>query len=239
METNWTPRLGLLCITLILGINQAATAAVNCSKAHELGSLVQSLTQTSFNRERLVRDHFDVAEFSEVPSTQLENVREFENRADLFHADWNGQPVIGKKLRRGSLREAAWIQELNKIGLAVKFLGLSKVQGQLYLIVVDVGGVNTQMLMLAPEGFNLNYHLVVEMRRQLKIMIDHRIYPLDLQFQLSRDRKQALIIDPENFQLWAPGTDQSHKTRMALQTVLLNWQMSDHVDADALMAPNL
>ena len=77
-------------------------------------------------------------------------------------------------------------------------------------------------------GFKLNNYVISEMKRQAEILIEHKVSPTDIQFLISADRKQVVMIDPEFFteDLQMSREDAFHNLNM----VYLNWKMDGRIE---------
>lgn len=217
----------ILFVMMFLGFE---AGAVFCVSAHRFDRGVNGVVTPRMNAARLKDKTYKTTEFRSLQEAWLENVAPLGARKDLFRATIQGHAVIGKKLPDGNLKEAAWLQELNAIGLGPKLHGLVQRGNDTFFVMADVGGINTQVALLAPSGFKLNTEVMNEMKRQLGVLLENGVYPFDIQFQVSADRKKVVLIDPEMFQMREPGPSLDLQGRMALETIFLNWRMDDRVE---------
>src|SRR5690606_32815031 len=82
--------------------------------------------------------------------------------------------------------------------LGVQFFGITEVKGKKYLVMEYVEGINTNQYYSPKEV--LHQSEINEMRRQFDILIQNDILPVDIQFQVSRDGKRVVLVDPEYFE---------------------------------------
>lgn len=217
-------------VLLFMTLMATQASAVFCVSAHRLDTSVLNIVSPKLNAARLKAGEFKDTEFRTLQESWLENITPLGSRKDMFRATIQGHAVIGKKDPKGKLKEAAWVQELNSIGLGPKLHGLVKRGEDTYFIMADVGGINTQTALSAPAGFKLNAEVIKEMRRQLDIMIENGIYPFDIQFQISLDRKRVTLIDPEMFSIMERGTSHTLASKLTLDTLMMNWRMDDRIE---------
>lgn len=216
-------------LVLLLSLISLRAGAVNCVSVHSFDrSPARPLGV--FNADRLRNQDFELTQFPQLQEGWLQNPQTFKNRGDMFRASLQGLAVIGKKVPKGNLKEAAWVQELNRLGLGPKLHGLVEKNNDLYFVMTDVGGINTQMALTAPVGFKLNADVMREMERQKNILVEHGIFPVDIQFQISLDRKRVVLIDPEAFQIRDAGQELERQAQQTLTTVVMNWRMDDRVE---------
>lgn len=181
--------------------------------------------QSTFSRDRLAVGRFERAEFPEIPPQELSGLVLGRPTERLFTAHYNGIEVMGKRLNHGSLKEAAWLQELNKLGLGVRFYGLTEIQGRLFFVMEKVPGYNTNVLNF---GVVISSATVKEMRRQFDILTSNDIFPIDMQFQVGRDGQKVKIVDPEVFEIRAQTPDRIEKHWRWFQAVLrANFETAD------------
>lgn len=219
-------RAGLILLFMVL--MGASASAQFCVSAHRFDIRALGSLSPRMNAARLQAGVFHVTEFRRLQEDWLRDVTPLGARQDLFRATIQGHAVIAK--RAVNLKEAAWLQELNAVGLGPKLHGLVEKGDALFVVMADVGGVNTQVPMLAPAGFKLSASAVAEMKRQLGVLLENGVYPFDIQFQVSADGRRVVLIDPEMFHMRAPGAELDRQGRMALETVLLNWRLEGRVE---------
>lgn len=182
----------------------------------------QSLN-SSIHLQRLKIRQFSLNEFPTVAAHNIQILQDAGRNNYIAKVD--NSVVFLKKLKSSSLREAAWLQELNKIGLGVQFHGITQINGHHYMIIADASGVNTQMPMAAPDGFILTAHTIAEMKRQVDLLAAHSIYPIDLQFQISLDQTKITLIDPEFFEVRDESNRNHHSANTLLNSIIMLWSM--------------
>lgn len=227
----------VLLMSLVLAGGNAG--ADFCLSAHGLNRLLPAasgahgeFSSGGFNAQRLRDRNFRMTDFRSLQDAWLTNVSPVGSRRDMFRAELQGHAVVGKLLPHRNLKEAAWLQELNHLGLGPKIHGIVERNHEWYVIMADVGGVNTQLPMAAPTGFSLNARVITEMKRQTRILLDHGIFPLDLQFQVSHDLSRVTLIDPQMFSLRDSAADLEFQGRIAIETILRNWQLDGRYQGD-------
>lgn len=152
----------------------------------------------NFSGAWLAAGRFTPEDFNALAPQDLTNLATDRPGPRLFTATYQGQTVIGKRVPGGKLREAAWLRELNKLGVGVKLHGLVRLRdGELYFVMENVPGINTNQPIF---GAVIKQNAFAEMRRQFEILAANEIFPVDLQFQVSPSGKVA-IVDPEYFEI--------------------------------------
>jgi hypothetical protein len=171
---------------------------------------------------------------SEVSPIPLLEEKLFSNPQALsrgnISANLNGESVFLKKLRGGSEKEMQWLQTINSLGLGVKLYGKTKIQDQIFAVLEQAPGVNTQIPMMAPSEFILKKSAALEMRRQAEVLAQHGIIPVDLQFQVSLDGRQVKIIDPELFRVTDNVDLAMKETQTILNNIFMVWTMESKLE---------
>lgn len=163
-------------------------------------------------------------QYTEIPFEHLDKVQPL----GRFHRGLlNGQDVFIKTLRAQSSSELNWLIRLNSWGLGPKLLGVTQLNGQIQLVLETINGINTQFPMMAPEDFRLTQKIVAEMQRQTKILAEHHVSPLDLQFLISLDCNRVTLIDPELFSIDQSITED--QVMRYLNSILRNWKIMNRL----------
>lgn len=153
----------------------------------------------------------------------------------MLQAQYQGQDVIVKlALPANGLREAMWLQELNKLGLGASFFGVTQIKGENYIVMQDVGGYNTNLAQYAPVDFRINQVMYNEMLRQADVVMNNGILAVDLQFQLGVDRNSVTLVDPESFEVHPHNRP---VYRQLVQPIVFMWQMENRTEL-GLIEPN-
>lgn len=160
-----------------------------------------------------------------IEAGELTNIKWEVPEPRFFVGDYNGQPVIGKRLSRAgshhyagvanltsfefemainggmyrsALDEALWLKELNEMGLGAKLYGIVSIKGDQYMVMERIDGYNTNRRYY--PKVDIPESAVEEMRRQFQLLVSNGIIPRDLQFQVSYDFKRVVLVDPEFFE---------------------------------------
>lgn len=151
-----------------------------------------------FSAQWLEAGKFLPSDFAPIPARELTDIVNGKPGPRLFTATYQGETVVGKRATFGKLKEAAWLRELNKLGLGAKLHGLTIAKdGDYFFVMEHVPGINTNQ----PNfGTSIKKSAFEEMRRQFEVLAAHDIFPVDLQFQVARDGRVA-IVDPEYFEI--------------------------------------
>lgn len=150
--------------------------------------------------------------FLQIPWQMIQRPKEFSNSGwnnrGTFNAKYNDQDVVVKLIRNrrdmsddSVVREAVWTMFLNRHGLAAEFIGLTRHHDHWALVMQRVPGINTKDI-----HFQSNEASMAEMRRQVQILLDLEIEPMDLQFMLDQDSASVVLIDTAMF-LWGGKSD--------------------------------
>ncbi|PIS11153.1 MAG: hypothetical protein COT73_05410 [Bdellovibrio sp. CG10_big_fil_rev_8_21_14_0_10_47_8] len=140
----------------------------------------------------------------------------------------NGQLVFIKIPRNPEslASEAAWLTRLNGLGLGPRYHGTTMLEGKRALVMDFVPGAITQFPMAAPADIVLTPGMIREMKRQVNILYENQIWPLDLQFIVNQKR-QVVITDPELFKLNSSYTKEDYDK--ILTQILILWKMDDRI----------
>jgi len=160
-----------------------------------------------------------------IQSSELANLKWEAPEPGFFIGDFNGLPVIGKKLpkedsqnsanlnnltsferemaiRQGMIRssfdEALWLKDLNDMGLGAKLYGIARIKNDQYMVMERIDGYNTNRRYFPKVDIPVS--AVKEMERQYLLLISNGIIPRDLQFQISHDGQRVVLVDPEFFE---------------------------------------
>lgn len=163
-----------------------------------------------------------------VPIESLDAVRAVSR--GHFTAQRGSQTVFLKRLRNSLSPEISWLERLNYLGLGAKLYGKTELNGQTFAVLEYVEGINTQMPMMAPPDFKLAPQVVAEIKRQAKLLADHQIIPVDLQFQVSKDGSQVVLIDPELFKVAPDLQTAQTQTQVILQNLFMPWQLEGKIE---------
>lgn len=163
--------------------------------------------------DEFIEDHlgrYDL--FQQIPWEHLEFPEKFSNtgwnNSGTYSARYQDQEVVVKLIPSRSpgsrdilIREAIWTTFLNAHGLAAKLIGLTKYKEHWALIMKKVPGMNTKDIHFQPSEASM-----AEMRRQVQILLDLQIDPMDLQFMLDESKGSVVLIDTAMF-IWGGESD--------------------------------
>lgn len=201
-------RIALLCLCLgqepIFATSTPSTKS--CSRLLEIAPAVpnQASLVEAFIKENPYRyDLFPQIRFYTVENLEVLDESGYNNRG-LYAGLYEGQEVVIKTLPvKGGIGEAAWLSFLNRHGLGAQFYAFTKVGDAWAIVMQRVPGINSKEVYRRP-----GMQIVREMERQIAILLELEVDPMDLQFMIDEATGSVTLIDVGLFS-WSGDTGET------------------------------